>query len=353
MTNQLDDTIRTSLLAFAMKSFAHLNVGKELVVHDYVRFLVGALAAVLNSEGLRLLLTLPPRHLKTFLASICLPPWILAHRPSAKILLLSYGQDLADKNAFAVRTIMRSAWYQRIFKTRIAKDRSKLTDFVTTAGGYVRSISIEGGVTGLGGDYIIADDLVQIADCDNVKQLEHVNDIFDSLVRTRLDNPSKGVIVIVAHRLAEHDLPGHVLMEGGWEHVCLPLIAQRSRTYETEDGFVWRRKRGDLLRPDAFTHQEIERLKTMRRPDFETLQQQNPGARDRLRIKPEHFGVFVPARVPSDRPVVLSIDPGQQRTNEQLQRRPSLGPARGAVFAAGFISSASPVLAISRRSPAV
>jgi predicted phage terminase large subunit-like protein len=50
----------------------------------------------------------------------------------------------------------------------------------------------------------------------------------------------------------------------------------------------------------------------MRRPDFETLQQQHPGARDRLRIKPEHFGVFVPAMVPSDRPVVLSIDPGQR-----------------------------------------
>jgi hypothetical protein len=251
MTDQLDDTIRTNFLAFAMKAFARVNLGKELVVHDYVRLLVSELAAVLNSEGLRLLITLPPRHLKTFLASICLPAWILAHRPSAKILLLSYGQDLADKNAFAVRTIMRSARYHRVFKTRIAKDRSKLTDFVTTAGGYVRSISIEGGVTGLGGDYIIADDLVQIADCDNVKQLERVNDIFDSLVRTRLDNPRKGVIVIVAHRLAEHDLPGHVLAEGGWQHVCLQLIAQRSRTYETKDGFVWRRRRGDLLRPDV------------------------------------------------------------------------------------------------------
>jgi len=45
-------------------------------------------------------------------------------------------------------------------------------DFVTTDGGGVRSLSIEGGVTGLGADYIIIDDPVEIKDCDNTKCLE-------------------------------------------------------------------------------------------------------------------------------------------------------------------------------------
>jgi hypothetical protein len=40
---------------------------------------------------------MPPRHGKTFMGSICLSAWILAHDASAKILVLSYGQDLADK----------------------------------------------------------------------------------------------------------------------------------------------------------------------------------------------------------------------------------------------------------------
>jgi hypothetical protein len=102
----------------------------------------------------------------------------LAHAPASKILLVSYGQELADKIAYDIREILRSDWFRRIFKTRIAK--GKLTDVVTTAGGGVRSVSVEGGVTGLGADFIIVDDPVQIKDSANVRQIERVNDLFDS-----------------------------------------------------------------------------------------------------------------------------------------------------------------------------
>ena len=104
---------------------------------------------------------MPPRHGKTFMASICLSAWILAHDASAKILVLSYGQDLADKIAYAIRAILRSDWFREAFDTRLAKDRAKVMDFVTTDGGGVRSLSIEGGVTGLGADFIIIDDPVE------------------------------------------------------------------------------------------------------------------------------------------------------------------------------------------------
>ena len=309
MNTHVDDAIRSNFLAFAIKAFAQLYPGKELVVHPYVKFLACHLDAVATGKRRRVVITLPPRHLKTLLASICLPAWILAHRPSARILILSYGQELADKIAYSIREILRSAWFRRLFKARIA--RRLLTDFITTANGCVRSVSIEGSVTGFGADIIIVDDAVQIKDCDNEKQLRRVNGLFDSEIYTRLDNPKKGAIVIVAHRLAEDDLPGHVLQEGGWKALRLPLIAPRRCTYEIDD-LVWERHKGDLLRADAFTVRDVERLRSMTRPGFETLQQQNPGARDRVHIRAEHFGVFVPATVPPDRPVVLSIDPGQR-----------------------------------------
>ena len=308
MSKNVDNAIRSNYLAFAIEAFAQLQPGKELVVHDYIKFLARHLEAVATGKRRRVVITLPPRHLKTFLASICLPAWILAHNPSARILILSYGQELADKIAYSIREILRSAWFCRLFKARIAK--RLLTDFVTSANGCVRSVSIEGSVTGFGADLIIVDDAVQIKDCDNERQLQHVNGLFDSEIYTRLDNPKKGAIVIVAYRLAEEDLPGHVLQKGGWKEVRLPLIAPRQRTYEI-DGFVWERQKGDLLRPDAFTAQDVERLRLMKRPGFETLQQQRPGARDRLHIRAKHFGVFSPANVPPDAPVVLSIDPGQ------------------------------------------
>jgi hypothetical protein len=186
-------------------------------------------------------------------------------------------------------------------------------DFLTIDGGGVRSLSIEGGVTGLGADFIIIDDPVEIKECDNADRLQRVNRLFDDEIQTRLDRPKKGCIVIIAHRISENDLPGHVLQKGGWEQLKLPLIATRRRKYDLGGGEVWKRKKGELLRPEAFTKRDIRRLRDSEQPGFETLQQQNPGGSDRLRIKAEFFPAFSPAdlRMPHS-PVVLSIEPGQK-----------------------------------------
>jgi predicted phage terminase large subunit-like protein len=313
MDNDTKKLVQTEFLAFAMKAFAYLNKGRDLGQDKYLKLLAERLTRVAARKTKRLAVNLPPRHFKTFMGSICLPAWILAHNPSAKIIILTYGQELADKNAYAVRGILRSEWFKQAFHTRIKKDRAKLVDFVTTDGGGVRSLSIQGGVTGLGADYIIIDDPVEIKDCDNAKWLARVNDLYDDEIQTRLDNPKKGCIVVIAHRISEDDLPGHVLQKVGWEQLKLPLIAMRSRTYDLGDGEVWECKKGELLRPDAFTKQDIQRLRCSKQPGFETLYQQNPGGRDRLRIKAEFFPAFSAAdRQRGQSPVVLSIEPGQK-----------------------------------------
>jgi predicted phage terminase large subunit-like protein len=313
MDNDTKKLVQTEFLAFAMKAFAYLNKGRDLGQDKYLKLLAERLTRVAARKTKRLAVNLPPRHFKTFMGSICLPAWILAHNPSAKIIILTYGQELADKNAYAVRGILRSEWFKQAFHTRIKKDRAKLVDFVTTDGGGVRSLSIQGGVTGLGADYIIIDDPVEIKDCDNAKWLARVNVLFDDEIQTRLDNPKKGCIVVIAHRISENDMPGHVLQKGGWKQLKLPLIAMRSHTYDLGEDEVWERKKGELLRPDAFTKQDIRRLRDSKQPGFETLYQQNPGGRDRLRIKAEFFHAFSAADLPMGQsPVVLSIEPGQK-----------------------------------------
>jgi hypothetical protein len=137
--------VQTKFLAFAMKAFATLNKGESLGNDNYLQLLAQELARVANCERKRLVVNMPPRHFKTFMGSICLPAWILAHNPSAKIILLTYGQELAGKNAYAIRGILRSEWFRQAFHTRIRNDRAKLVDFITTGGGGVRSLSIYGG----------------------------------------------------------------------------------------------------------------------------------------------------------------------------------------------------------------
>jgi predicted phage terminase large subunit-like protein len=314
----IEKLVQTEFLAFAMKAFAILNKGRRLGKDKYLKLLAQTLTRVATGETKRLIITMPPRHGKTFMGSICLSAWILAHDASAKILLLSYGQDLADKIAYAIRAILQSDWFEQAFRTRLAKNRTKVMDFLTTDGGGVRSLSIEAGVTGHGADYIIIDDPVEIKDCDNADRLQRVNHLFDDEIQTRLDRPKEGRIVIIAHRISENDLPGHVLQKGGWQQLKLPLIATRRRKYDLGDGEVWKRKKGELLRPEAFTKRDIQRLRDSKQPGFDTLQQQNPGGSDRLRIKAEFFHAFPATQLwMPHSPVVLSIEPGQKggRTN--------------------------------------
>jgi hypothetical protein len=273
--------LRSDLLSFARKAFRNVNTHKRMPEDRFLELLASRLAEVVTGNTKRLIVNLPPRHFKSWIGSICLSAWILGHDPSAKILIVTYGQELADKIAHTIREILRSEWYQELFpKTKLAKSRSKLEDFVTAAGGGVRSVSIEGGVTGHGADYIVIDDPTELKDCDHVKRLERVVELFDGEILTRLNNPKRGRVVIIAHRVNEEDLSGHLLEQGGWQHLKLPLIAMRGRSYKLPDGGVWIWEKGELLRPDAFTQRDIELLQAARRPGSRRSSSKTPVAPD-------------------------------------------------------------------------
>ena len=121
--------------------------------------------------------------------------------------MITYGADLAEEIVPRIRTIMRSSWYRQVSRARLSKKQA--VDLETTAGGRVFAVSIEGAVTGRGADVIITDDLLQQKDCDNYVKLERVNELFENTIRTRLNNPKKGSIVVIAHRL--NNMPGHLL----------------------------------------------------------------------------------------------------------------------------------------------
>jgi phage terminase large subunit-like protein len=126
---------------------------------------------------------------------------------------------------------------------------------------------------------------------------------------SRLSNPAKGCVVIVAHRLHEDDLSGHVLEQGGFRHICLPAIAPRKQRFEFGDQ-TWVRRKGDLLRPDEYPPEHIARLrKTVLVPDFETLYQQNAGGASSIKLKYDNFRLRDLRQQP-DGPIVLSVDPG-------------------------------------------
>src|SRR5205807_8293686 len=94
-----DALLRKDFALFAARCFHDLNPQTELAMSWHLEVIAAKLTAVREGKIRRLIINLPPRHLKSLMASIAFPAWCLGHDPSAQILCVSYAQDHADKLA--------------------------------------------------------------------------------------------------------------------------------------------------------------------------------------------------------------------------------------------------------------
>ncbi len=311
MSPNLNDLLRRDPLTFANR--AHVELHGSLLGDDmYLRVLTFDVERVATGDIRRYDCNLPPGHGKTFIFSVTLPAWLLGHKPSAQILIVSYGEDLATDIARKIRAVLQAPWYREAFpKTRLAKDQKAARDFATTAGGRVHARSIDGATTGVRCDCLVADDLVQIRDSGNLPHLEWVNTRFDTDLVTRLNNPETGIIVVVHHRLNQADLTGHLRKRRNWKHRVLPLIAPQDCDFRLKSG-VWRRKQGEVLRPDAYGPEYVAELReNTGAPGFGPLYQQCFDGPDVLQVRREDF-VVQPIYARPAVPYVLSIDPNHK-----------------------------------------
>lgn len=306
MKNEFKQLLRQDFLSFARKALLELD-GTKLGDDQYLEYLATELMAFHDGKTRRLLVNLPPRHLKTLLFSVCLAAWKFAHQPSAKIMVVTYAEQLAGNIARAIRTILQSDWFKDVFQARVAKDHSAVMDFATTAGGALYASSFGGSITGRGAELIIVDDPHDIKDAGSSKQLETAIERFSNEVLSRFNNRKHGKVVVIAHRIHEDDLSGHLLRKGKWRHVVLPLVAMSDSTYDTDYG-PWKRRKDDLLRPDAFDPDDLEELRAdTYNPDFEMLYQQDTDGRNLPPITEACFPAF---ETPPSRefPCVMSVD---------------------------------------------
>lgn len=198
--NERANLLRRKFEAFVRMTFRGENDGQELGDEPYTTFVCRRVAAAKN-DGARLVVNMPPRHNKTSYCTVALSSWLLARNPAEKIIIITYSEQLARDIGHRVRDILQSSWYQKFFPTRIADDRNRANDFATTAGGSFYAASVEGSFIGRGATIIIFDDPLDMDDAGNLKQIEKVNQRFDTAIFSRLNNPAKGRVVIVGHRL--------------------------------------------------------------------------------------------------------------------------------------------------------
>ena len=285
--------LRRDFTSFAGRCFYELNRQTNLAMNWHLDVIAAKLTAVREGKIRRLIINLPPRHLKSLMASIAFPAWCLGLAPTAQILCVSYAQDLADKLARDCRGIMMSPWYRQLFRTRLAPHRQAVQEFITTGQGYRLATSTGGVLTGRGADIIIIDDPLKPEEALSEAQRKAANEWYDHTLYSRLNDKRRGAIVIVMQRLHEDDLVGHVLAQEPWEVVRFPAIAEADEVHEVETilgSRYFTRRRGEALHPDR---EPLDTLDCLRRTigeyNFAGQYQQSPAPLGGGLVKAEWF----------------------------------------------------------------
>lgn len=295
----MDAIYRENLNAFIQRCFMEVNPGQNFLDNWHFQAIAYQLSQVANGNVKRLLITLPPRSLKSLSASIAFPAWILGRDPSLRMINVSYGESLATAHTNSFRRIINSDWYQRLYpamRINPRKDTEKETQ--TTKNGYRITTTVGGSLTGRGGSIIIIDDPMKAADANSEASRKKINTWFDETLLTRLDNKKDDAIILVMQRLHVDDLAGHVLGHGGWTHLDLPAINDSPANViigENAKGELQYHHRdvGDILHPEREPLEELNKLKrSMGSAAFSAQYQQQPVPVDGNLVKWKWFNRY-------------------------------------------------------------
>lgn len=294
MSGVLNAAMRQNFELFLMRVFGDLHYGSEpLHLAWYLRAICHASTEACARPGSRLVINVPPRYLKSITTSVALTAWLLGRDPNLRIMVATYSQDLARLHATQCRTIMQTAWYQRMFPgSVIADDGNRILEIVMTRGGGRKAVSVGGSVTGHGADIIIVDDCLKADDARSEAKREEAKAWFNGTLATRLNTAGGGAIISISQRLHEDDLAAH-LLDKGYELLSLPAIAERDEYIAVGPGEWHHRRVDDLLDRPGLTRAVLEAERRNLGPQVYSAQfQQNPVAPGGNMIRMEWFGSY-------------------------------------------------------------
>lgn len=285
---------RQELLFFVVKVFEFLHPGEPpLAMNWYIQAICHTLMQVHQGEINRVVINVPPRHLKSITTSVAFVAWMLGRHPSMNIMVASYSQDLARHHSNLTRAVMESDWYKNDFpNTRISKRGSRALELETTAGGGRKAVTVGGSGTGFGADMIIIDDCMKGDEARSPVARETVRSWYENTLLSRLNNKATDPIVSIQQRLHQDDLPGYML-EKGFAHLNLPAIAEKEERIAIGPDRYHLRLVGELLNPEREDRATLERLRREFGPVvFVAQYQQDPVTPEGNMIRLEWFGTY-------------------------------------------------------------
>jgi len=257
----------------------------ETSVAKHHKIIMSTLEEVAEGKIKRVMFFLPPGSAKSTYASIVFPTYYLGKFSNRKIILASYGSDLAKRMGRKARQIIRSKAYAPIFDTLISSDTGAADEWGLTNGSEYMSGGILSGMTGNRAHGLLIDDPIkgrQDADSEIIRN--RTWEAYQDDLLTRL--VPGGWQVIIQTRWHEDDLAGRILPKD-W--------SGESGDIECRDGEVWRvvciqaqcernddpvgRKQGEYLWPGWFSEEHFAQFKRIPRT-WNALYQQVPASEE-------------------------------------------------------------------------
>ena len=296
--NELDAILRSDLSQFVRKVFATVSSNDTFKPNWHIEAIAHELTRCHAGENRRLLITQPPRSLKSICSSVSFPAWALGHDPTQRFLCVSYSEGLASEFTRQFRMVTESEWYRRVFPGMRLKTETR-TEAITTRGGGRVALSVGGSITGRGADFIVIDDPLKAEDGASEIARKRVIDWYDGTLSTRLNDKERGVIILVMQRLHQEDLAGFMIERGGWHQLNLPAIATDDRAVPIGPHELHYRKAGSILHPERESRETLERIMgEIGSLQFSAQYQQSPVPPEGNLVKREWFKYYDTASSP-------------------------------------------------------
>ena len=271
-----------SKLKHFVKTFWHvIEPGTEFIDGWHIDAICEHLEACTEYRITKLVINIPPRHMKSILVSVLWPAWVWLRYPERRFIFASYSGQLAIRDGVKMRAVLDSPLYQSLFRPTwtLRDDQNQKIKFDNTATGFRFSTSVGGTVTGEGADYIVGDDPLNATDADSDTIRDTANDFMAKTLATRANNPKRHCRIMIMQRLHEDDPSGHVFKKETWERLVLPARFEEKHEFPSRTSLNFkdpRTKEGEPLWPERFGEKELKTLEEELEGDSHAQLQQSP-----------------------------------------------------------------------------
>ncbi len=259
-----------------------------------------------------IIINVPPRTSKSNMLSIAFPVWKWINDPTARIMAISYGADLAIPLSLKRRDLIKSDWFRSNWgdKVRIKDDSDQKVRFDSTAGGYMIAGTPGGTITGIGGNLILIDDPLKASETNSKAAREGVNNFWDDALDSRLNDPSKDLYMVIMQRLHSKDLSGYLMdkEKDWWINVSIPMEAERDTEFIGPlSGKSYPFLKGELLGGKRFPAHTVASWRSKTR-FWRSQMQQDPTRATGYIFNPDGWRYYDPTSMPDPPFQVMSVD---------------------------------------------